>query len=92
MDLRSPNESARVARKNRTNFVRLIAHRDDVVEPLSDVFVEHLRALSGNIDAELAHRLDGERMNARHFGTSAEHLELVASILTQQTLGHLAAG
>src|SRR2546428_14037311 len=64
----------------RTSFIRLIADRDQVVEGLSQIAIEHLTGLPRDIDAQLRHDGYCFRMDASRFRPGAVHLERVAGM------------
>ena len=68
-----------------------VAHRYDDIPTLADL-IDGLALLLGDVDAELAHDRDGERMHAGRFRTCALDLEAVSGERTQESLGHLRAG
>ena len=68
-----------------------VAHGDDDVPALADI-VDRLALLFGDVDAELAHDRDGQRMDPRRLRTCALDLEAVTGERAQEALGHLRAG
>jgi hypothetical protein len=48
--------------------------------------------VSGNVDSDFRHRLDGFGPNVRRLGAGRENLESVSSFVAQQAFRHLAAG
>ena len=53
---KAPRNALSVARKNRTLFVRVVADRNNVIEVLISEFVDGLRAMAGDVYANLPHR------------------------------------
>ena len=77
--------------KHGTCLVRIAANRDDRL----DIAVQKLRKVPGgvmrDIDADLGHDLDGERMNvARRLAARARHLESVSQCCTQKPFRNMA--
>src|SRR6202012_266958 len=79
------------AEKNRTRLASVVANRNHVVEPLTLEFVDMLRAVAGNIDADFSHDCDSFSSYFARFGSCAIDVEPVARIVAQQTFRHLAA-
>src|SRR5438132_956990 len=80
----------RLTRKHRTQFSGMVADRDNVIELLSGKVVYRLRALAGNVDADLAHHTDGFRSDLSRVRSRRENLTQVTSFVPEQTLCHLA--
>src|SRR6185369_3709946 len=78
--------------KHGAALVRAVADRDHVVPGLAEEPVEGLGGVPLQIDADLAHGLDGERVHARGLRARARHLEAVARLGAEEALRHLAAG
>src|SRR3974390_929112 len=78
-------------REDRATLFSVVTNRKYVVEQLVHEFVHALGTLAGNIDAQLAHDFDRFRTNAARPGPSAECLEEVSRVMSQQAFGHLAA-
>ena len=90
----APMETSRHARKIRAPLrVGFIANRNDVMKnPAGLDHIEHgLGLIAGNINADFAHCLDGDRVEPAGLKTGTVRLEFVAADLFQERLGHLAA-
>jgi len=68
-----------------------VAHRNDDVPGLAHS-VHGFARLLRDVDPDLAHRRDRQRMDARGAGAGALHFEPIGSEGTQEPLGHLRAG
>src|SRR6266545_6863050 len=79
------------AEEHRARLIGLIADSDDFVEWLVKIAVERLALVPCNLDAQLGHRLNGQRPNARRLGPRRKRLEAVAAQTAQQPFRHLAA-
>src|SRR5581483_1148226 len=69
--LQSPVNTLVVAREGRTAVARAVADRDDVVEPLTEEAFERLALLARNVDADLPHHLNSQRIDAVALGAGA---------------------
>ena len=78
--------------EQRATLVRVVADRDHIVEVLTGERIQRLGRVPADVDPELAHRLDRQRLHTRFLSSGAEDFEPVAGHVTQQSLGHLAAG
>jgi hypothetical protein len=76
----------------RAGFVGVAADRDDVIEVLAYKLIHRFRPVSGDVDPDFRHHLDGLRANARRPGAGGEYLETVSGFMAQQAFRHLAAG
>src|SRR5215210_5814617 len=64
-------------------LLRVVADGNDVVEVLPDELFRRLRAVSRDVDADLAHRLDRLGPHATRVDPGALHLEAVAAVVPQ---------
>ena len=65
------------AGKDRTELLGSIAHRDDVVEGLSNKFIETLRSIVSDIYADFTHGCYRHRIEASGMGPGTFSLEVV---------------
>src|SRR5829696_2996981 len=79
-----------LTRKNRTLFASIVTNRDHVIKFLIDKLINRLRAVLGNINADIAHRRNrlGSNTTRRHAGTC--YIKHFPRHLAQQTFRHLA--
>ena len=68
-----------------------VADGDHPVERLAEEFIQTLRAMGGDVDADIAHRLDSVRIQPDWLRAGARGLESISGHVTQQSLRHLAA-
>jgi len=68
-----------------------VAHRYDDIPALADL-IDGFALLVRDVNAELAHDRDGERMDPRRLRPCALDLEPVSGEGAQESLGHLRAG
>jgi len=78
--------------KHRTPLTGAVADSDHVVPGSLRERVEGLGGVSREIDPDLAHDLNRERVNAARFRAGAGHVNTSARHCTEQRLGHLAPG
>src|SRR5262249_35946380 len=74
-------EPVRVAGKDRAGLLRVIAHRQHVVELLSRKLIDRFGPVAGNIDAQLLHDGDRSRPYLTRLRSGAFDLEAVAFIV-----------
>ncbi len=79
------------AGKDGAGFFGVVANGDDVVKMLAVELFDVFGAMVANIDADLFHRSDGLGTDHTGFGTGAFNTELIASVMAEQALCHLAA-
>jgi hypothetical protein len=56
------------SREHGARFPGVITHRDDHIEGLSPIAIKGLAVVVRDVDADLCHRWDGERSDARSLG------------------------
>jgi len=78
--------------ENRTTLRRMVAKGYDEIEFLVREFVDGLGAMPGNVDSQLAHRGDRQRMNGSGLCSGREGLQFPRQVMVDQPLGHLAPG
>jgi hypothetical protein len=69
----------------------VIANSQDVVELLIGELGHRLRVVTGNIDSNLPHCLNGLGANLSGMRSSTGDLESISCIMPEQTFRHLAA-
>ena len=88
----APMMAIHLSRKHWTYLIRLAAHSDDGVNGLVQKFVEMLRAVFGNINTDLSHGFDRERMHiARWLAARAGHVNQIAGRPVQNSFRYMAA-
>ena len=81
-----------LAGEHRADLVRIAADRDDGLHRLVQELAQVLREVGGNIDADLAHHFDGQRMHvAGGFRAGAGHAQCVAGGSAQDAFGEMGA-
>ena len=80
-----------LARKNRTRFVGVVAHRHDVIERNCLQFIHVLGVVAANVYSRFRHGLDRQRVHAVRFHTGGIRLDRVAFQRLGPALGHLTA-
>ena len=83
------------AGKNRAAFrARFVADGDHVGEHFAglDVIEDGLGLVAGNINADFLHRFNDDGIEFAGFESGAVRFKLIAAHLSQERLGHLAAG
>src|SRR5919201_5888425 len=75
-------------RRDRARLV-LAADGDDRIELAIHEVADALRALSRNVDPDLAHRLDRERLHVRRLAARAADVEAIPAHPPQQAFGDL---
>ena len=88
----APMNPPRLAREHRTAFLGVVTNRYYVIEFLAGELADRFGTMAGDVDADLLH--SGDRLGPDETLDNActFHLELIAAVVSQQTLGHLAAG
>jgi len=87
-----PVVAVHLARENRARLIRIAANGDDGVHALAQKFLQMLRAMPGNINADFRHDLDGERMHmAGGIGAGALDIRQIAQSGAQNALAQMAA-
>lgn len=79
------------AGKNWAASLRVITDGDNVGDVLAQKRHDILRLLPGDVDADFAHGLDGERIQPIRIDAGAEGLVLIAGGVTEIAFCHLAA-
>ena len=74
-----------------TGFIGVITDGDHVVEMLTEEFFDVLGSVTGNIDADLLHDFNGNRIDFGWRGAGAFDFELVAAVMAEDPFGHLGA-
>src|ERR1035437_3193379 len=87
-----PVEALRFSGEYRADFVGVVADGDDVIELLTQEFVDGLGAMAGDVDAELLHDGDGFGAHFRGLRAGGKDIKATARFVTPQAFGHLAAG
>jgi len=78
--------------KKGTGFFGPVADRDDDIHLLVNKLGDILRPPSGDIDADLPHRSNGQRMDGGGLSAGAEGFVSVSKEGPQQTFRHLGTG
>ena len=89
--VKAPMNPFRVAGKDGTLFVGVIAHCDDVIEFLSEELVYRFRAVMGDVDTEFAHCCYRFRPNLSWRNSRACDFKMLVSQMAQQAFSHLAS-
>lgn len=90
--IEAPMQLVRGAREGGAGVAGVVAHGDDIIERLTDEFLQRLRVLPGDVDADFPHGFDGQRMDvAGGFGPGAEDLEVITAQFSEPSLGHVTA-
>src|SRR5205807_4133440 len=76
--VKAPVNPLGLAGKYRAAFLGAVAHGENVVKRLPAEFVRRLRAMTGDIDADLPHRLNRQGVHAGGDGAGAENVDAVA--------------
>lgn len=88
----APVMSIELAGKHRAGLVGIAANGDDGFDLLFQKFVHVLGAMFRDVDANLGHHANGERMDvAGGFASGALHIEDVPGSRAQDSLGQMAA-
>src|SRR5690349_14683223 len=90
--LEAPVDALGRVGENRAALPRVVTDGDDVVESPARELVDRFRAVAGDVDSELLHRLDRLGTDVARARPRARDLERGAAVVAQQPLGHLAAG
>jgi hypothetical protein len=90
--LKAPVQEFVRARKYWTTLFGVIADRDHVGYGLAEKLIYALRCLLRNINANLAHNFDCQRVQTFRLNASTQGLELIAPDMPQVTFRHLASG
>ena len=88
-------QSRRYAGKNRAAFrTGFVTNGDDVGKHFAgfDKIPHGLGRIAGNINANVSHRFDDNRIELSRFESRALRFKLVAANLVEKRLGHLTAG
>jgi len=88
--IETPMQLVGGAREGRAGVAGVVAHGDDTIEWFARRFLQRLRVVPGDVDADFPHGVDGQRMHiAGGLGPGAEDIEVVATQFSEPTLGHL---
>src|ERR1700693_4386066 len=79
------------ARKHGAVLIGAIADSNHHIKMLPGEFLHRLRAVIGNVDARLAHRLNRQWMNERGMRSGTRHVQRALREMAKDALGHLAA-
>lgn len=85
-------EAVGVAGVDGAGLLGVVADGEDVVEGLVGELVDGFGAVAGKVDAKFGHDADGFRPDEGGSGPGAFDREDVAVVMTEEALGHLAAG
>ncbi len=88
----TPVQLSRPFRKHRTYLTHAVAHRNDIMEWLVDELAKVLRLLGADVNAQLGHDADRQRMNLARLAAGTEYRQAMLAALAQNALGHLRAG
>lgn len=87
----APVNPARRAGKDGAALGGGIADRYHRIKALAVEFGDGFRALARDVDANLAHRLDGQRTHTNGFGSGTVNFVSISAKMTEQAFSHLAA-
>src|SRR5204862_2110872 len=87
----APVQPHDTSREHRTALVRAVAHGDHVVPLLAEEAIDCLRGVATDVDRDLVHGANRERMHACGFGARAFHVEPIARERAEKSFGHLAS-
>jgi len=79
----------RLAKVHWASFAGVVANSNNVVELLCSKFLDVLRTMSANVNADFAHNGDRFRADEAGVGARAFYFEALSVIVPQQTFGHL---
>jgi len=89
---KTPMKMLEGARKDWTMLFGVVAYGDDVLDGRTEILGGVFRCLTGDVDADLMHYFDGERIHSLGGNACTQHLQAIVRTMAKISLCHLAAG